>query len=72
MKCLLPSNNALKEAVSEMLLLLSEKEVHGDQAIDPEWRNKFDRGELSVSDGLALIYTAAYRGTSDKKEGSDE
>lgn len=67
-----PSNNALKEAVSVMLLRLSEKDVHGDQAIDPEWRNKFNRGELSVSDGLALIYTTAYRGTWDKRDGSDE
>lgn len=67
-----PSNNALKEAVSVMLLRLSEKEVHGDQAIDPEWRNKFNRGELSVSDGLALIFTTAYRGMWDKHDGSDE
>ena len=66
-----PSNNSLKEAVSVMLLRLSEEKIHGDQAIDPEWRNKFNRGELSVSDGLALIYLAAYRGSLDKRDGRD-
>ena len=66
-----PSNNDLREAVSVMLLRLSEEKIHGDQAIDPEWRNKFNRGELSVSDGLALIYLAAYRGTFDKRDGRD-
>ena len=66
-----PSNNTLKEAVSVMLLRLSEEKIHGDQAIDPEWRNKFNRGELSVSDGLALIYLAAYRGGLDKRDGRD-
>ena len=67
-----PSNSALKEAVSVMLLRLSEEKVHGADAIDPEWRNKFNRGELPVSDGLALLYTAMYRGTFDKRDGSDE
>lgn len=66
-----PSNQALRDAVSIMLLRLSEKEIHGDQAIDPEWRDKFNRGELSVSDGLALLYTSAYRGMLDKRDGRD-
>ena len=66
-----PSNNDLRDAVSVMLLRLSEEKVHGDQAIDPEWRDKFNRGELSVSDGLALIYLATYRGTFDKRDGRD-
>ena len=64
-----PSNQALREAVSTMLLRFSDKSVHGDQAIDPEWRNKFNRGELSVCDGLALLYLSAYRGTLEKRSG---
>ena len=66
-----PSNGALKEAVSVMLLRLSEEKVHGDKAISPEWRNKFNAGELSVSDGLALLDTAMYRGTFDQRDGID-
>lgn len=63
-----PSNGALKEAVSVLLLRLSDKNVHGENAIDPSWRDKFNAGELSISDGLALIYTAMYRGTWDREK----
>ena len=66
-----PSNKELRDAVSVMLLRLSEEKIHGEQAIDPEWRDKFNRGELSVSDGLALIYLTSYRGTFDKRDGRD-
>lgn len=66
-----PSNRALKEAVSVMLLRLSEEKVHGKGSIDSEWKSKFNQGKLSVSDGLALLYTSMYRGTFDQRDGSD-
>lgn len=66
-----PSNKALRDAVSIMLQRFSDEKVHGENAISPEWRERFNTGEMTVSDGLALLYIAMYRGIFDQRDGND-
>lgn len=57
-----PSNGALREAVSAVLLWASDKNTFGNKAIDPSWRDKFNAGELTQSDADALKFLFAFRG----------
>ncbi|MEH6942943.1 M15 family metallopeptidase [Bacillus sp. JJ722] len=53
-----PSNESMKQSVARMLLRLSEKE----NGISKEHREQFLKGEMTVSDAIALLYVAHDRG----------
>lgn len=57
-----PSNTEFMNATARVLRRLENKEMHGDQAIDPVHREKLLKGELSLDDTIALLYVAFDRG----------
>lgn len=59
-----PSIDVLRNAVRGVLVGFEQQ----DPALSQEWRLKFDRGELSVSDGLAILFEAINRGYIPRKE----
>ncbi|QVY63002.1 N-acetylmuramoyl-L-alanine amidase family protein [Cytobacillus gottheilii] len=57
-----PTASAMANATSVVLKRWSDKDVHGDKAIDPSWRTKLLNGELTDSDAIGLFYVAVERG----------
>lgn len=57
-----PTSPTIYNSVVEVLKELENKSVHGNKAISPTWRAKFEKGELSISDALGLIFVAKQRG----------
>lgn len=53
-----PSNQAIRDAVSRVLLRFQSKEPE----LAEEWRVKANKGELSISDAIGLLYVAHDRG----------
>jgi GH25 family lysozyme M1 (1,4-beta-N-acetylmuramidase) len=54
-----PSNQAI---VNSTAVVLSRLEKKDPGAISPEWRTKLQKGELTTSDAIGLIYVAIERG----------
>lgn len=50
-----PSNQTLQDSVKRVLTRLSDKPEH---EISKEWRKKFEAGEMTDSDALAILYYA--------------
>lgn len=57
-----PSMPIFTEAASVVLNRFANEAVHGDKAIEKEWRQKLLRGELTDSDAIGLLYEALRRG----------
>lgn len=53
-----PSNQAIRDAVSTVLLRFEKK----DPALSAIWREKANKGELTISDAVGLLYVAIERG----------
>jgi len=54
-----PSNHALNKAVQQILAAWDQDD---NQPLSAEWREAFERRELSVSDAVALLYIGVQRG----------
>lgn len=52
-----PSNKALRDAVSTVLMRFQNKEI----PLSAEWRDKANSEQLSISDAIALLYLAIQR-----------
>jgi N-acetylmuramoyl-L-alanine amidase len=59
-----PSIEVLRNGVRAVLVGFEQQ----DPALSQDWRLKFDRGELSISDGLAILFEAINRGYIPRKE----
>lgn len=53
-----PSNQAVRDAVSRVLLRFQDKEPN----LSSKWRDKANKGELTISDAIGLLYVAIDRG----------
>ncbi len=53
-----PSNQAIRDSVSRVLLRLQSKEP----PLPADWRDKANKGELSISDAVGLLYVAIDNG----------
>lgn len=53
-----PSNQAIRNAVSRVLLRFQDKEP----GLSTEWRDKANSGQLTLSDAIGLLYIAVDRG----------
>lgn len=53
-----PSNQAIRNAVSTVLMRFEQK----DPALASIWREKANKGELTLSDAIGLLYVAVERG----------
>ncbi|KAB2329596.1 N-acetylmuramoyl-L-alanine amidase [Cytobacillus depressus] len=54
-----PTNPALNKAVQNVLLKFEQDK---DQPLSCQWREKFEKRELTISDAVGLLYVAAERG----------
>jgi peptidoglycan LD-endopeptidase CwlK len=59
-----PSNQTIRNAISTVLLRFQSKDI----PISSEWRDQANRGELSISDAIGLLYVAIDRGYIEGKQ----
>jgi N-acetylmuramoyl-L-alanine amidase len=55
-------SDEMRTATSKVLLRLSNKDVHGDEALGTEWRDKLLKGTLTESEATGLMFVAVERG----------
>lgn len=56
-----PSNAAIKKSTENVLVRISNKAAHGDEAIGRNWVDQLNQDKLSESDAVGLLYVALDR-----------
>ncbi|MCK6203919.1 M15 family metallopeptidase [Bacillus infantis] len=57
-----PTSKALTDLTKSVLEDLTDEKKHGKDALNASWKAKFEKGELTDSDAIGLVFVAIDRG----------